>query len=110
MSAPLHTGRHSHACSLAHEGEVVVVAGGLTELQSDNTGGTVSVEMLELSSLRWHTLEELPHPIYGGDILTKRKGLFIFATAGQDSMYPVIYFFRRSVAKMNSPLLSHKRI
>ena len=25
--APLYTGRHSHACSLAHNGEVVVVAG-----------------------------------------------------------------------------------
>ena len=25
--APLYTGRHSHACALTHDGEVVVVAG-----------------------------------------------------------------------------------
>jgi len=63
--APLYTGRHSHACSLAHNGEVVVVAGGLTELEPDGDG-SVSVELLQISSSMWHKMPAMPHPIYGG--------------------------------------------
>lgn len=63
--APLYTGRHSHACALAHDGEVVVVAGGLTEKEPDGDG-TVSVEILQISSSIWHKMPALPHPMYGG--------------------------------------------
>ena len=39
--------------------------GGVTELEPDGEG-SVSVEILQLSSSMWHKMPALPHPIYGG--------------------------------------------
>ena len=39
--------------------------GGLTEQEPDGDG-SVSVEILEISSSMWHKMPALPHPMYGG--------------------------------------------
>ena len=39
--------------------------GGLTEKEPDGDG-TVSVEILQISSSMWHKMPALPHPMYGG--------------------------------------------
>ena len=42
-----------------------ILIGGLTKKESDGDG-TVSVEILQISSSTWHKMPALPHPMYGG--------------------------------------------
>ena len=61
--APLYQGRHSHACALAHNGQMIVVAGGMSV--PDQIEGTTTAEMLDLMTGMWHKMPLLPHAIAG---------------------------------------------
>lgn len=100
LTAPLLNGRHSHACSLSHEGEVVVVAGGISD--QTNPDGTTSVEMLDLSTSIWHKLPSLPHPVIGGRAAKLSPGTpygygnFALVGGGSSLSKQILQFVRRA--------------
>lgn len=59
-------GRHSHACSLALGGEYVIVAGGVTDYESVQGGGSQTAEIMEVTTGHWHIMPKLSKPLWGG--------------------------------------------
>ena len=49
-------GRHSHSCSMALDGEFVVVAGGETEHETVHGGGSQLAEIMEITTGEWFKL------------------------------------------------------
>ena len=62
ISARLREGRHSHACTAFDEGDMVVVAGGISKESDDEA---IVTEVLHLSTGIWKSVRRLPWPSFG---------------------------------------------